>query len=184
MNSFEKLIYETKPVQIYSLAEDSLVCKELASYAVKLQETEEYLDSLICEIFLLTAKGKGFQRLKKLYGVEKFSDEEAKEIIEIVINSEYGWWNYELFQKHLDKISSEINVIPGFSEQHVRVVNFLDLDIDRQAQIVKLCRLMLPCFLCYRFLNQAYSWDDIEEFSKTFTQIDYLGLNFDEIEYI
>lgn len=183
MNSFEKLIYETKPVRIYSLDDGSLVCKELASYAVKLQEAEDYLDSLICEMFLLTAKGKGFQRFKKLYGVEKFSDEEAKEIIRIVINSEYGWWNYELFIKQLNKISTDVSVYPSFSDQHVRAVNFLNLDIEKQTQVVKLFRLMLPCFLCFRFLNKAYSWDEIESFSRTFTQIDYLGLNFDEIEY-
>ena len=183
MNSMEKLIYEHMPIKIYSLDEDSLVYKELSVYAAQLQKLEDKMELMIKEMFINTAEGEGVKRYKEIFGLEEYSDSQAKEIIGLVCSNPFGYWNKALFLKRAEAIEGGVRITSAFDDQRVTLRNFKDLSFDNKVKAIEIFRDLMPCYLGFRFLPKAYTWNELEAFGYDFTAFDYLALSFNELDY-
>lgn len=182
MNAKEKLVNELLPIGLYNLDdENSLIDKELSSYAKVLEELEHNIDALKSEMFFSSAQNKGKERFKCLFGVAEYGDEQAGEYISELMKTPFASWNKALWD--MEEEIAEFECYDSPLLQYFTVYNYNTFSVDKKAAITKLVRKYVPCHMRIGLRIAERSWDSFEALGLNFTQAESIALSFDEIEY-
>lgn len=183
MNSLEKMIYEMKPIGIYDFSNShSLILRELSSYSLPLQYLEDSVEKMMGELFLKTASGKGKGRFKCLYAADAYSDEKAEKYMEMSIFTPFAYWNRELWEYEISALPNPPVITDNAAAQSITIENFSVLPFEEQVKIIKLVRKYIACHLSLIALTGRRTWDESDAAELSFTQLEMLGITFDEIE--
>lgn len=183
MNSYEKLIYVLEPIKIYDLSnEESLICKELSTYACALENIEEKANEMIKELFLETAVSVGLKRFKCVYAADEFTADASKEYIGFILKGHYAFWNPQAWIYELEQLQPDAVFSSEFANFSFKVDNFSTLSTIKESKAVAIARKYIPCHLAFNFHLPFRTWNEFESASLSFTQLQSLALTYNEME--
>ena len=185
MNILNSIKGKLEPLEIYNLEDDSLVCKELQTYAESLKLVKDSIDELEKEYFINTAEGYGLTLREKMYTSAK-SDldvEKRRDMLKYRYSITSNDFNKEDIKKALLAIGIKCEVIeyPNENTIYINCLENLDTTISKDDLKI-LANEFLPAHLSYEIDFRPLKWSEIEIRNLSFQDMDDKDMTWSQID--
>lgn len=185
MNILDSMKEKLEPLGIYNLEDDSLVCKELQTYAESLKLVKDSIDELEKEYFINTAESYGLTLREKMYTSAK-SDldvEKRRDMLKYRYSITSNDFNKEDIKKALLAIGIKCEVIeyPNENTIYINCLENLDTTISKDDLKI-LANEFLPAHLSYEIDFRLLKWSEIESRNLSFQDMDDKDMTWSQID--
>lgn len=177
-----------QPLRLYSLRENSMVYRELLSYAKGFELLYERLGELYGEAFLQTAEGFGLTEREKLMNFpanSKLPLDTRRELLRYTLSMAPKDYNLEGMENGLRSIGLDAKIQENREEEKLSITsegflgNFISYDrLKRDALRI------LPAHLEVEFEFGSFTWEKFEAKDWAFDRLDQRDFTWDEFEVV
>lgn len=182
MTSLEEMIKILRPSGIYRLEEDSVVYRELQTYAEQFDRVSAKLNEVLREAMVQTAASYGLDGMEHLLGHSGagLTEEQRRGMIICRLSSASRGFTRPGVERTLKTLGYNGEITEDF-ENGVLIFEPLggNAGAEDYGALIEEIRAILPAQLRFSFAVAAPTWDELDARDKTFAAWDGAALPWD-----
>ena len=185
MKSFKSMKKKLDSLKLYNLDENSLVNKELSTYAEEFDKVYELLSELERECFIKTATDYGLSLRESHYTSPRvdLSCDDRRKMLLYRLSITSNDFTKEDIEKALFAAGIDGYVIESPNSQKLEV-NVLDLfdTMVTNYEAKSMAEKFMPAHLYYTFDFRPIQWSQIDQNDLTFSELDSQNLTWQDLD--